>query len=218
MGIHLAIMWGWITGGGEGEKGAEAQPSSACPTIEGLPSPTSEVDFQMAAAELLEEVRKYGEMDNTAELGWSPVSHSTPDVDLFERQHDKLKDTGLTFMKCVGVVKGATPQDILGWTLEGDLEKRKEFDPDINLLEMVKEITPTIQVTRTHFVAQSINFPEGPFSTDHVRGVAFNGIIMERADDATKIVFMGWVNPMGWVPTAIINAFRGKITERIDVF
>merc|ERR1711991_1285946 len=167
MGIHLAIMWGWITGGGEGEKGAEAQPSSACPTIEGLPSPTSEVDFQMAAAELLEEVRKYGEMDNTAELGWSPVSHSTPDVDLFERQHDKLKDTGLTFMKCVGVVKGATPQDILGWTLEGDLEKRKEFDPDINLLEMVKEITPTIQVTRTHFV------------------------------------FMGWVNPMGWVPTAI---------------
>ncbi len=101
-----------------------------------------------------------------------------------------------------------------------------------------------VRVTRTHFVApfpvyprefidmrtwveggdkiifgaQSINFPESPWSADHVRGVSWNGIIMELLPNkATRIVFMGYVDPMGWVPHAVIAVFRAKITERIEV-
>lgn len=157
-----------------------------------------------------------------------------------------MEGTSFTLLKAIGEVDGATPQDILAFTLEGDLEKRKEFDPDISLLEVVKEITPTLQVTRTHFTApypvyprefvdmrswvegddrilfgaQSINYSEAPFSPDHVRGCDWNGTIMEKVDgkDATRIIFMGYVNVMGWVPQAIIAMFRAKITERIDIF
>ena len=160
-------------------------------------------------------------------------------------QIPKLEGTSLTFMKCVGDVEGATPKDILDFTLEHDLEKRKEFDPDISLLEVVKEFTPTLQVTRTHFVApypvyprefvdmrswvegddriifgaQSVNYADAPFSKEHVRGVAFNGIIMQQIQgkNATRITFMGYVDPQGWVPHAIIAAFRTKIAERIAV-
>merc|ERR1711991_166619 len=153
-------------------------------------------------------------------------------------------------LKAIGEVDGATPQDILAFTLEGDLEKRKEFDPDISLLEVVKEINPTLQVTRTHFVAPypiyprefvdmrswvggddkiifgatSINMKDGPRSREHVRGASWNGIIMEKVPgkaegtSATKLIFMGYVDPSGWVPHSVIAMFRGKITERIDVF
>ena len=69
------------------------------------------------------------------------------------------------------------------------------------------------------FGAQSINFAESPFSTDHVRGSSWNGIIMEKVEgkDATRIIFMGYVDPQGWVPHAVIAVFRAKITERIEV-
>jgi hypothetical protein len=81
---------------------------------------------------------KYGEQANTPEVGWTPVGHSTERVELFERKIPKLEATALTLMKAVGEVEGATPQDILEFTLEGDLNKRKEFDPDISLLEVLK--------------------------------------------------------------------------------
>jgi hypothetical protein len=138
----------------------------------------------------------------------------------------------------------------LGFTLEDDLKKRKEFDPDITLLETIKEVNPTLQVTRTHFAAPypiyprefvdmrswvegddkiifgatSINFKEGARSSEHVRGASWNGIIMEKVagkeegTSATKLVFMGYVDPSGWVPHSVIAVFRGKITERIGVF
>jgi hypothetical protein len=81
---------------------------------------------------------KYGEQANTPEVGWTPVGHSTERVELYERKIPKLEATALTLMKAVGEVEGATPQDILEFTLEGDLNKRKEFDPDISLLEVIK--------------------------------------------------------------------------------
>ncbi len=42
---------------------------------------------------------------------------------------------------------------------------------------------------------------------------------MERVPgkDSTRIVFMGYVDPQGWVPHAVIAVLRAKITERIDV-
>ena len=42
---------------------------------------------------------------------------------------------------------------------------------------------------------------------------------MERVEgrDSTRIVFMGFVDPQGWVPHAVIAVLRAKITERIDV-
>jgi hypothetical protein len=48
---------------------------------------------------------------------------------------------------------------------------------------------------------------------------SWNGIIMEKVEgrDATRIVFMGYVDPQGWVPHAVIAVLRAKITERIDV-
>lgn len=48
---------------------------------------------------------------------------------------------------------------------------------------------------------------------------SWNGIIMERVPgkDSTRIVFMGYVDPQGWVPHAVIAVLRAKITERIDV-
>jgi hypothetical protein len=79
------------------------------------------------------------------------VEHSTVGVELWERSIPGLET--LTLLKAVGVIEGATPADILAFTLEGDLAKRKEFDPDISLLEIVKPVTPTIQVTRTHVIA-----------------------------------------------------------------
>ncbi len=66
------------------------------------------------------------------------MGHSTERVELYERKIPKLEGTALTLMKAVGEVEGATPQDILAFTLEGDLNKRKEFDPDISLLEVLK--------------------------------------------------------------------------------
>ena len=103
--------------------------------------------------------RKWGEQENTVAVGWTPVAHSTANVELYERKIPKLEGTQLTLMKCVGEVEGATPQDILAFTLEGDLKKRREFDPDISLLDLVKEVTPTVQVTRTHFVAPYPVYP-----------------------------------------------------------
>ncbi len=41
--------------------------------------------------------------------------------------------------------KRATPEDILNFTLEADLKKRQEFDPDISLLDRVKEIKPGLE-------------------------------------------------------------------------
>ena len=48
---------------------------------------------------------------------------------------------------------------------------------------------------------------------------SWNGIIMEKVEgrDSTRIVFMGYVDPQGWVPHAVIAVLRAKITERIDV-
>jgi hypothetical protein len=40
------------------------------------------------------------------------------------------------FEKAVGEVEGATPANILGFTLEGDIKIRQAFDPDIMLLEV----------------------------------------------------------------------------------
>ena len=49
--------------------------------------------------------------------------------------------------------------------------------------------------------------------------MSWNGIIMDLlpSGNATKITFMGYVDPQGWVPHAVIAIFRSKITERIDV-
>lgn len=148
-------------------------------------------------------------------------------------------------MKCVGDVEGASPADLLAFTLERDMDKRKEFDPDINLLEILREVTPTLHLTRTQFMApypvyhrefvdmrtwvegderilygsQSINLSDGPFSADHVKAASMNGIILDAipGKNATRITFMGYVDPQGWVPHAVIAVFRAKITERIDV-
>jgi hypothetical protein len=54
---------------------------------------------------------------------------------------------------------------------------------------------------RIIFGAQSINMADAPWSADHVRGNSWNGIVMDRIEgkNATKIVFMGYANPQGWV-------------------
>ena len=97
------------------------------------------------------EVRTRGEEECTQEKGWSEVAQSTEGVQLFERALPEVES--LTLLKAIGDIKGATPADILAFTLEGDLEKRKEFDPDLLQLEVVKEVKPTLQVTRTEVAA-----------------------------------------------------------------
>ena len=50
-------MWGWITGSDHPAEGEGATPSQSAPVIAGLPTPTTDVDFKLAASEMLEEVR-----------------------------------------------------------------------------------------------------------------------------------------------------------------
>ena len=50
-------MWGWITGSDHPAEGEGAKPSDTAPVVAGLPTPAADVDFKMAASEMLEEVR-----------------------------------------------------------------------------------------------------------------------------------------------------------------
>ncbi len=49
-------MWAWVTGSSVGaEEGAK--PQSAAVVVPGLPAPKNDMDYIMAASELLEDVR-----------------------------------------------------------------------------------------------------------------------------------------------------------------
>ena len=68
------------------------------------------------------------------------------------------------------------------------------------------------------FASQSIIYAEAGASPDHVRAKSWNGIILEKVENGTKITFLGYVDPQGWVPHPVLLLFRGKITERIATF
>ena len=238
-------MWGWITGseGEEGEKG-----DTNVIKIDGIPSPGSDIEYKMLASELLGNVSKWGEekeVDGTGKPlnGWTGISHSTEKVQLFEKTVPQLKS--LTLLKAIGVVENCTIQQVLDWNLELNVEKRKIYDPDLLLLEKVKTINETLEVTRTEvncpypvynrefvdmrtwivgddrivFGAQSVNCEGSEHNTDCVRAKAFCGIIIDKhGEKDSKITYLGYVDPMGWVPHTVISMFRAKIADRVVTF
>lgn len=77
----------------------------------------------------------------------------------------------------------------------------------------------------SHLIAvESINMEDYPFSDNFVRGVSMSGtlIIPLKNDEITghsriKIITVDHIEPKGWIPTFVINAFKNKAAERLHI-
>lgn len=108
-----------------------------------IPTPVTEEDYKQMFEKLREEVREW----EKGEEGWNPVEIPYDDITLYEKSTGD--NSGVFWMKAVGIVQNCTPNDLFEINWELDLNKRSVWDKELLELKLVKKVVDNVEVTHS---------------------------------------------------------------------
>lgn len=199
-----------------------------------LPTPISAKDFMDLSRDLIREKIDWINSD-----GWE-VIHDEDGIIIEERA---IEGSDIELVRASSVLTGVNYHELIELAYNSSIEERKKVSDDIIDHEVLDYIADNIHVCiskyeapigitnrefvnlRTHkplstekhvIVVHSINYDKAPSDSDYIRGTNRNGVLFEKLNDsAVKITTVDHVDPKGWIPAIVINAFKKKAGIRI---
>jgi len=193
-------MFSWITGNEE-----EKEPEWA---YEDLPSPATDDEFREVAAQTRSQIVP---MLGSSEK-WEAIEYDeNPETKLWQME---LEGTAYHPIKCTGVIRGASVEDVCFLFWDAPLEERQKLAPEIidgGLVRVIDE--GTLKVTQAKFgtpigmsnrefltvrcrenrddgsvfiYGRSVNYKDVPFTDGFVRASVLNGHLFEPFQDGDQ--------------------------------
>lgn len=155
-----------------------------------------------------------------------------------------VRDSSITMIRATTVLKNVDIEKILNWVYKSTYEEKRVLSDDINSHNVEKVINENVRVgksvyngkmgvsnrefltlrtykkldAKNYIVAiQSINVESIPFGEGVVRGSSNCGTFLELLDNGdVKIITVDHIDPRGWVPSFVVNAYKKKAVERLQ--
>jgi len=176
----------------------------------------------------------------TAEDGWQPF-HEEEGVVIHEKT---LPDSSIQIIKAIGTLKGVDLEQLWRALYNAPLEEKKKISDDILSHKVLKEIDDNVHVSYTQYNAStgisgrefvqvrahrkledgshlltvtSINYKDQPFGEGFVRGIVRSGSLYTPipGTNNVSVVNVDHIDPKGWIPQVVVNAFKKKASQRI---
>jgi len=200
---------------------------------DGLPTPTSEEEYQIFSDEALDSVQNSVSIDGE----WISIDAIITRVCIEEKSVD---GSDITSIRTRTTLENVSIEEIVKCIHSPTFDERKQVYDKLIFHEVVKEITPDIVVTRSRFSApfpvtdrefltmrsmkkledgsyvvsvRSINDESVPFDENYVRGESNSDIYIFPVDGTKNnvgIISVDNIDPKGWVPTFVVNSHKSS--------
>lgn len=199
---------------------------------DGLPTPTSKEEYGKFSEEVLNLVT--GSVSPPE--GWTTLSR-TKGVHIQEKV---VNGSDVTSVKLSATLQNVSIEEVIKCIHSPTFDERKQLYDKLIHHEVVKEITPNVVITRSRFstpfgvtdrefltmrslrrfedgscviAVRSINDIDVPFDDNFVRGIGQSDIYVfpvENTESDVRVIDVSNVNPMGWIPTFVINSYKAE--------
>lgn len=201
-----------------------------------LPTPESDDDYIRLAKKVIDNRMKWiKDKDN-----WELLINEDG-ITVHQRQ---VNGSPIHMIKATTILHNVDINNILNWLYKATLDEKRLIIDDVIDHEIVQNINNNIHVSRSRYSTpvgisnreflalrvshmrsdttylvgiQSINKKDIPFDNDYVRGISNCATLLEDLGDNTvKITSIDHIDPKGWIPAFVINAYKRKAKERLE--
>jgi len=197
-----------------------------------LPTPLTKEDYLNLADQATAEKMEWINSD-----GWEFMQNNNGVL----LEQKPLEGSNISVVKASATLTNVDFNTLFHNLYQPTLQERKKLYDEILTNDLIKEKDENNKITHSKFqgptgitsrefvtlktkkaindgyliCVHSINDENIPFTENFVRGTTRCGTLITPNDNGIEVITVEHVDPKGWIPTVIINQFKGKVGQRL---